>query len=309
MPGVKPTILLAEDSPTNAVLLMLLLGDDHDVLLARDGRRAVEVAKTEQPDIIIMDGMMPVLDGFEACAKLKEDPVTAGIPIIFLTGLEDEEREIRALELGAFDFISKPIRPALVRARIRNCLELKRQRDLLAQLSFTDGLTGLANRRRFDEVMELEWRRAARARRQLSVLLMDVDCFKLFNDTRGHVAGDDCLRRVAMAAATAMRRPGDLLARYGGEEFACVLPESDLDGARFLAERIREQVEALGLPHPASKCKPVVTVSVGVATVVPGDDREPGWLLEAADRGLYLAKERGRNQVGVALADSSIAAA
>jgi diguanylate cyclase (GGDEF)-like protein len=300
MPGSKTKILVADDTPSNIALLNLVLGKEHEIIFATNGREAIEAAVAERPDLILMDVVMPEMDGFEACARLREDRRTAEIPVIFITSLEEEAEETRALQLGAADFITKPISPATVQARVKNCLDLKRQRDLLGQLSFTDGLTGIANRRRFDEVLEAEWRRGVRSQAPLSLVFLDVDFFKRFNDSAGHVAGDGCLKGIARCVAGATRRPGDLAARYGGEEFACLLPETDAEGALEVAHRARDGIAALALPHPASSVAPVVTVSIGVVTTRPQPEGRVEALVEAADGALYRAKETGRNRICVA---------
>jgi diguanylate cyclase (GGDEF)-like protein len=291
---------VADDTPSNIALLNLILGKEHEILCASNGLEAVAVAQAEHPDLVLLDALMPELDGFETCSRLKDDPRTADIPIIFITSLDEANDEARALELGAVDFISKPISPVAVQARVRNCLDLKRQRDLLDRLSHTDGLTGIANRRRFDQVLDQEWKRAARGKGSVSVWILDVDQFKRFNDAAGHLAGDDCLRRIATCVAGASLRPGDLVARYGGEEFAGVLPDTDAEGARAVALRIRQEVQAMAIAHPDSSVVPVVTASVGVATARPWRLAGPDLLVEAADRALYRAKELGRNRVEVA---------
>ncbi len=296
----RPKILVADDTPSNIALLNLVLGKEHELLCAADGHEAIAVAISERPDLILLDALMPGMDGFEACVRLKADPQTADIPIIFITSLEEETDEARALELGAVDFISKPISPVAVQARVRNCLDLKRQRDRLGQLSFTDGLPGIANRRRFDAVLAQEWRRAARTQALLSLLILDVDHFKRFNDALGHVAGDDCLKRIATCAAAALRRPADLVARYGGEEFAAVLPATDPQGAQEVAERMQRAIAGEAIPHPDSEAGQVVTVSIGVATATPAQAGSPQALVQAADGALYRAKQRGRNRVVVA---------
>jgi diguanylate cyclase (GGDEF)-like protein len=297
----KPKILVADDTPSNIALLNLILGKEHEILCAATGQEALAVARAERPDLILLDALMPGMDGFETCTRLKDDPGTAEIPVIFITSLDEATDEARALELGAVDFISKPISPVAVQARVRSALDLKRQRDLLGRLSFTDGLTGIANRRRFDQVLDQEWKRGGRSRAPLSLCILDVDHFKRFNDAAGHVAGDDCLRRLAAAAAASLNRPGDLVARYGGEEFALILPETDAEGALAVARRVQATVAALAIPHPDSGVAPVVTMSLGVATAVPTPQAGPALLVEAADRALYGAKDLGRNRIQVAV--------
>lgn len=297
MSHLRPTILVADDSPANIGFLEMILGGDYNLLFAVNGEDAVELALAETPDLILLDVVMPNMDGYEACRVLKADRRTADIPVIFVTALAQEGDETRGLELGAIDFISKPISPAVVRARVRNHLELKRQRDILTGLSFMDGLTGIANRRRFDLVLDTEWRRCTRNCAPLSLLMMDIDFFKPFNDAEGHLAGDDCLRKVATALTGVVLRPGDLLARYGGEEFVCVLSETDGAGARMVAERSQAVLAELALPHPRSAVAPVVTLSLGIATAFPSAKTEPASLIQAADAALYAAKSAGRNRV------------
>jgi diguanylate cyclase (GGDEF)-like protein len=217
--------------------------------------------------------------------------------VIFVTARTDEAAETLGLELGAVDFISKPINPRVVRARVKTHLTLKAQADLLRQWVYMDGLTGVHNRRHFDERLASEWARAVRNGSELSVLLIDVDFFKLYNDHYGHQAGDDCLRRVAACLRHQIKRPGDLVARYGGEEFACLLPETPLDGARTFAEHLRDSIRALGVAHARSSVSEVVTVSVGVCTKPFDAVASAAALLREADAQLYIAKSRGRHQV------------
>jgi diguanylate cyclase (GGDEF)-like protein len=293
----RQTILIADDSQAIVDILSAVLGAEYEVLVARDGIAAIELAADRQPDLILLDAVMPGIDGFEVCRRLRAEERTQRIPIVFITSLNAVEDERRGLELGAIDFIAKPVQSAIVRLRVRNHLELKRYRDFLEDLSLVDGLTGIGNRRRFDEFLTREWRRSRRARTPLSLLLLDVDFFKAFNDRYGHAAGDDCLREVAATIAMLVRRPGDLCARYGGEEFAAILPHTDLPGARLLGERIREAVMALEIAHAGSSVAPVVTVSIGVAAIDPAAEPGPDQLLRRADLRLYEAKTAGRNRV------------
>jgi diguanylate cyclase (GGDEF)-like protein len=290
-------ILIVDDDPSNASLLARLFEDSYDVLCANDGETALRIAHDSHPEVILLDVMMPGLDGFEVCRRLKAEHDTDGIPVIFITGTGDLGAESRGLEVGAADYVVKPINPMVVRMRVRNQVELKQARDQLTQLATTDGLTGLANRRHFDAVLVREYARQARTNEKLSLIMLDVDHFKAYNDTFGHSAGDACLRAVAGAVEAAMLRPADLAARYGGEEFACILPDTDGEGALAIAEGIRHQIDSLHIAHPVSQASNHVTVSIGIATrrCLPGGD--PQRLIEDADSQLYRAKMSGRNRV------------
>jgi diguanylate cyclase (GGDEF)-like protein len=213
-----------------------------------------------------------------------------------VTAQNDETAEAFGLELGAADFISKPINPKIVRARVKTQLTLKAQSDLLRQWVYIDGLTGVFNRRHFDEHLKAESGRAARHGAILSVVLLDVDFFKRYNDHYGHQAGDDCLRRIATALKAGLRRPGDVVARYGGEEFACLLPETGLEGALTLANQLGRRVFEEQIAHVDSSVAPVITVSLGVCTQPGGTAASTEALLRGADAQLYLAKSGGRNR-------------
>jgi diguanylate cyclase (GGDEF)-like protein len=299
MTKLKPTILIADDNSTNIELLDAVLGADYEILFATSGAQTLELAVAETPDLILLDVMMPEMDGFECCLQLKADQRTAEIPVIFVTALNREKEETRGLEVGAIDFISKPFSPAVIQARVRNHMELKRQRDFLRGLSFRDGLTGLANRRQLDQFLDQEWRRSLRSHAPLSLILMDIDYFKDFNDALGHLAGDDCLRKIAQTLETSIHRAGDLIARYGGEEFVCVLPETALRGAVSVAEKIQSLLADLALPHPRSSVSPYITLSLGVASDGAQNTESATTLLHAADQALYCAKAKGRNRIVV----------
>ncbi|AWJ90840.1 diguanylate cyclase response regulator [Azospirillum baldaniorum] len=297
MTDARSKILVVDDIPSNVHVLSRILKDDHDIYFATDGAKALELAQSRLPDLVLLDIMMPGMDGYEVCSRLKTDPITRDIPVIFISAKSEVEDETYGLEVGAIDFISKPISPPIVKARVRNHLLLKRQTDLLRTLSFADGLTGIANRRRFDEVLLREWRRCGRVQLPLSLIMLDVDQFKPYNDHYGHQAGDECLRAVAQLLAEQMMRPGDLIARYGGEEFVCLLPETDEGGAVQVAERLRETVADRRLPHAVSHVADHVTISLGVATARPTLDDTPDRLTQLADGLLYEAKRAGRNRV------------
>lgn len=296
--GVAPAkILVVDDEPANIDLLAAILEDEGEVLFATDGETALTIAELEQPDIVLLDVVLPTIDGYEVCRRLKDNPATSQIPVVFITGRDREADEETGLSIGAVDYLAKPVSAPITRARVRTHIELKRYRDRLADMAYQDGLTGVPNRRRFDEYSMLEWRRARRHCRAMSLLMVDVDQFKEFNDQYGHLEGDSCLKRIATALRKAVNRPGDLLARYGGEEFVGLLPETAGDGARKIADRMREAVEALAIPSATSACSRYVTVSIGVATTVVDVGTPLEELIEAADRNLYRAKGAGRNTV------------
>ncbi len=303
-------ILVVDDEPDNIELISAALEDQHHVIFATHGEEAIVLAHSQRPDLILLDVMMPAPGGYEVCARLKADPATKAIPVIFVTGLDSQEDEAKGLDLGAIDYVTKPVSPPILCARVRNHLELKRARDQLEILSSSDALTGLANRRRFDTVVAAEIARHRRNDEPLSLVLIDVDHFKAYNDIYGHVPGDACLRRVAETIAAAVRRPPDLVARYGGEEFVCILPETDHHGAMRVAEQIRAAVNALRIPHERSSAANHVTVSIGVITTRCDDSLGPNELVALADGQLYGAKSEGRNTIQCfdATADEAAAA-
>lgn len=290
-------LLLVDDQPVNIQALYQVFAPDHQVLAATDGPKALAIAHKQQPDLVLLDLVMPGMDGFEVCRRLKQDPSTRDIPVIFLTASSDPESEEQGLDAGAVDFIAKPFNSKIVKARVKTHVTLKRQSDLLRQWVFLDGLTGIANRRMFDDRLAAEWGRSHRLNSPLSALLIDVDHFKRFNDSMGHQAGDACLGLVARALDSGLNRPADMVARYGGEEFVCLLPDTDEAGARHLAETLRQRVEEEIQPQTLVAGWPPVTVSVGVGFIRPETMQQSADLLREADHNLYRAKQAGRNQV------------
>jgi diguanylate cyclase (GGDEF)-like protein len=293
----RPVVLIVDDEVSNIEILSAALEDDYEVCFATSADEAYELLRNVMPDLILLDVLMPDKNGYEVCRYVKGDVLLADIPIIFTTALGEEGAEVIGLELGAIDYISKPISPAIVQARVRNHLEMKRMRDQLAELAVTDALTGLGNRRRLKFALANEFRRLLRVEGNLSVVMLDIDFFKKFNDRYGHAEGDRCIMRVGSTLDRAVRRAADVAVRYGGEEFACVLPGLDHAGAMHVARAIGEYVKVLNIPHEGSEIAPLVTVSVGVATApcVPG--LTPAAWVVAADKQLYLAKKAGRNRV------------
>jgi diguanylate cyclase (GGDEF)-like protein len=290
-------VLIVDDDAINRDVLADLLQSLCTITVAKNGRNVVEWAARHQPALILLDVMMAELDGHEVLRRLKAEARTAHIPVVFITGLDSTSDEALGLSIGASDYITKPFSPAVVRARVAIHLQLARQRNLLEVQAHVDGLTELPNRRRFDEYYAAEWSRAQRNGTTLSLMLLDVDCFKQYNDHYGHAMGDQVLREVSRVLSTSLHRPADLGARYGGEEFVLVLPETPQPAAMQIAERIRERIEALGIPHDGSVCAPAITISVGGATLAPGQNETMEALLAAADQHLYLAKGEGRNRV------------
>jgi diguanylate cyclase (GGDEF)-like protein len=311
-PGAQdklPCLLVVDDQAINIQALYRIFAPDHRVLMATSGAKALALCKEDPPDLVLLDVVMPEMSGHEVCTRLKADEATRDIPVMFVTSHTDADEETMGLQLGAVDFIAKPVNPAVVRARVRTHLTLKAQSDLLRQMVFIDGLTGVANRRCFDKRLDTEWRRAARGSSPLALLMLDVDHFKRFNDRYGHQVGDECLREVAAAIKGGLLRPGDMVARYGGEEFACILPDTDFEGALAVGAAIEQAVRALKIAHADSDVSGVVSVSVGVAMGLSGGDAGPADLLALADAQLYRAKECGRGRACGAVLNESKAEA
>jgi len=292
----RPKLLIVDDQPVNIQALYQVFSASCEVFMATSGQQALDVCRQKSPDLILLDVVMPDMDGIEVCRKLKSEPETRDVPIIFVTSQDSPEEETLGLEVGAVDFITKPVNPAVVKARVKTHLMLKIQADALRELASVDGLTGIANRRRFDERIEAEWRACRRTEQPLSVIMIDVDHFKKYNDHYGHLEGDTCLRMVAQALKENQWRGRDIAARYGGEEFVCLMPETKLEDALKKAESIRARVYELALPHAASDSADRVTISLGVSCTVP-DERDLTSVMSAADEQLYKAKEGGRNRV------------
>jgi diguanylate cyclase (GGDEF)-like protein len=319
------TILLVDDSPTDLRVLFNCLTDaGFTVLMAQDGESAIHKARDARPDVILLDIIMPGIDGFETCRRLKAHQSTRNIPVIFMTALSQTAVSVKGFQLGAVDYIIKPTQPEIILARVTTHLTIQKlqhslqaqnarlQREIqqrqqaeaalqkaneeLHRLATVDGLTQIANRRRFDEALSLAWRISAREQVPLSLLLCDIDSFKLYNDTKGHQAGDDCLHQVAQVLKQSVKRPADLVARYGGEEFAVILPNTNGEGALQVAQEIRVLIRKLAIAHPKSAIGQYVTLSLGVSCTIPCHDCAPEVLIAAADRALYQAKDAGRDR-------------
>jgi len=295
--GHRNKVLIIDDEPTNIRMLAEALRMDYEAFFATSGERGLTLAAEQSPDLILLDIMMPGMDGYTVCKSLKSDGRTKNIPVIFISAKSLLEDELQGLDQGAVDYITKPFQVPILKARVKTHVNLKRKYDLLESLACLDDLTEIANRRRFDSALDEEWRRCRRTFQPLSLIMMDIDYFKRFNDHYDHTAGDDCLKRVARTIKQCLKRAGDLVARYGGEEFACLLPDTDLEDAVKIAEKIRLAVDQLQIDHADSPVSDHITLSLGVAMTLPFPDRRPTVLVDSADARLYRAKANGRNQV------------
>ena len=289
-------ILIIDDDERYIQSLSDLLEDQYAIVATTDSESALNIATVEQPNLVLLDLNMTGIDGYQVIREFKQNLETADIPIIVVTGSHDFRDETLCLKLGAVDYITKPYTPEIVKARVHTHVELKRQKDLLRKLSYQDGLTGIANRRYFDDVLIREHRRCKRNKMPLSILMIDIDFFKAYNDLYGHLTGDDCLKLVVLTMQEQLNRPSDLLARYGGEEFVCVLPETDLDGAKLIAERMRSAVLEQQIPHEKG-IDGRITISIGVVSGLPREGADPRKFLIVADQCLYRAKVSGRNRI------------
>lgn len=290
-------VLIVDDSATNRQMLGDLLQGEYAVLLGKNGEEGLDLAQEHQPDVILLDVVMPDLDGYEVLRRLKEDARTSSICVVFITGLDTPEAEERGLIEGASDYVTKPFHPTVVKARVALHMQVVRQRRMLETLANIDGLTELPNRRQFDAVFSAEWARATRTGQPLSLALLDVDFFKRYNDSYGHAMGDHVLQLVARSLRKRVQRPADLAARYGGEEFVVVMPDTPLEGAMEVADSLRVGIEGLGVPHKRSSAATCVTVSIGVACTIADPVLTSEALLQKADERLYRAKKVGRNRV------------
>ncbi|MBF8999721.1 diguanylate cyclase domain-containing protein [Vibrio nitrifigilis] len=295
----RPVLLIVDDQPINIRALNEIFKDEFDVVMATSGGQAIEQARAQQPDIILLDIVMPEMDGYEVCRLLNQDPLTLDIPIIFVTAETEDNVEAHGFEVGAVDFITKPFNPLIVRARVMTHLTLKLQMDIMRDMVLIDGLTGLANRRRFDQALKGDWNLCQREHKPLALLMVDVDYFKRYNDTYGHIAGDECLKLVGKALQSSVRRTSDICCRYGGEEFCCLLPFTDEEGATICANNILQAVRDLNIEHESSDAAKVVTVSIGQAFVVPSAAITAEQLLLYADQALYVSKQHGRNRTSI----------
>jgi diguanylate cyclase (GGDEF)-like protein len=294
------TILIIDDNADTIRLLSAMVRGQARVLFATNGASGIEIARLQRPQLILLDVEMAGMDGFAVCDVIRRDPALRSSAIIFVTAQSSPEAEIACLDAGAVDFIPKPLNAAVVQARVRTHLRLQAALATLEGLAHQDGLTGLFNRRHFDSQLATEFARHRRHRLPLGLALIDVDHFKLYNDQYGHQQGDACLKAVAGAIREGARRPGELAARYGGEEFVVLLPNTTREHLATYGDWLCSRVTALDLAHPTAPTAPVVTISVGLCSVLPGEGDTAEALLHAADMALYQAKAAGRNRGVVA---------
>jgi diguanylate cyclase (GGDEF)-like protein len=291
-----PTIMVVDDDSITATVIAEVLKDWADVILVADGTQAHERALRMGPDLILLDVLMPGTDGYAICGQLKDDPRTRDIPVIFVSSLSDEGQEARGLLAGAVDYVTKPISAPILTARVRNHLEIKRQRDRLERESLRDDLTGLGNRTRLHDALNAEWRRAARTKGPVSLMVVAVDGFELFTRLYGPLATRDCLRRVGTALATAAQRPGDIVGRFPPDRFVVVLPDTDEPGALAVGERMRAAVRMLDVPHAEAGPDATMTVSVALTTSRPRPGEHPAFALEGVLELLTEALQEGRDR-------------
>ncbi|MCL2226918.1 MAG: diguanylate cyclase [Oscillospiraceae bacterium] len=291
----KQTILIIDDEPTIIHALSQILLPRYEVKLAKDGKSGIALARKYDIDLILLDIVMPNMSGFDVLIALKESSRTRDIPIILVTGSDSVESEEMGLSLGAVDFIRKPFAAAIVTLRVGLHLRLINQMRTIERFSLTDGLTEINNRRYYEQQLKAEWSRAIRKKTCLSLLMLDIDFFKLYNDKYGHLCGDLCLKTTAGVLKDSVNRGDDRVFRWGGEEFAVILPETPQEGAKAVAEKIRMTIAAT--PIPIGKENTYVTASIGVSTVFPSLESIVDDFCKVLDEALYSAKQNGRNRV------------
>ena len=292
----KHSVLIVDDDTSNIIALTHILQQEYRILISKTGSSAISAAEKHLPDVILLDIIMPEMDGYAVISEIKKSEKIREIPVIFITGLNKPDDEEKGLSLGASDYITKPFSPAIVLLRIKNQLMILDQLRTIRRLSMLDQLTGLANRRSFDMRLKSEWGRALRDKTYISILIIDVDKFKNYNDTFGHQQGDKALQAVADIITQTLKRPADFPSRWRGEEFLVLLPETDITGALTIAELIRTNIEN-NIVQTAENTETKVTVSIGANSEMPSLNYPYERFISKADKALYKAKETGRNRV------------
>lgn len=320
MSNYSTNILIVDDTKANLISLEAILeGENLNIVAASNGNDALKTLLKQKIDIVLLDVQMPGMNGFEVAELMRANNKTKDIPIIFVTAINKEEEYIfKGYELGAVDYLYKPISNEILKSKVKVFVKLNEQTKIIEEKTKTleekiiqleliekklnhlvriDELTGVFNRRAFGEIFKLEWARTIRSNGFFSALMIDIDNFKNFNDTYGHIEGDDCLKSVAQTIDKTLRRITDQVARLGGEEFVVLLPETDLDGAEIIAEEIRKNIENLEILNEGIETSKFVTVSIGISSVVPTRDIEKKEFIDCADKALYIAKKNGKNRV------------
>ena len=307
-------ILVTDDSQTDRMIIRrYLLSMEHEVLLAENGEQAISLFREQDPDLILLDVRMPGMDGYKLVKTLRE--IEPGWrPILFLSSSVDAESFAKGIDAGADDYLHKPIDKVILKAKLQAMerlvimrkqllditSKLAQEKEKIKLIANQDGLTGIANRRFLDQVLKQEFRRHKRAQKTLSLIMIDIDFFKSYNDYYGHLSGDDVLKNCAKKMTKLISRAGDLVTRYGGEEFCVVLPDTELNGAKSFAETLRTGIEGLAIDRDDLEKWKYLTISLGVSSIKPDQDDTAQKLLNAADQALYQAKQSGRNQVCIA---------
>ncbi len=318
-------ILIVDDRPENLLVLESLLEDmDCNIIKANSGNEALGLMLDYEFALVLLDVQMPEMDGFETAELMRGSEKTRYVPIVFVTALSKEKISMfKGYEVGAVDFLYKPIEPIILRSKVRVFIELYNQKKLLEEqsnllelkikeltqlkdanfelesLSFMDGLTGIGNRRSFDNYIEVAWKNACRSKKPVSLIMGDIDNFKLLNDTYGHLKGDECLVKVARVLSENVRRPLDFVARYGGEEFIVILPETNSEGAFKIAEEIRKNIKSIEIPNKDSSVSKHMTMSFGITTMIPNQEDQIEDFIEQADKAMYKSKKTGKNKVTI----------
>lgn len=293
----KFKILVVDDEKSNLDILVHILRPAYTLYIATSGIEALKRVESNAPDLILLDIIMPDMNGFDVLCELKKSDMTRSIPVIFITGLNSIEDEERGFALGAVDYITKPFHHSIVKARVKTHLQIVKQIHTIEKLCMIDALTDIPNRRSFDKQIRAEWGRAIRDKSPLSMLMIDIDNFKTYNDTYGHSHGDMVLQAISKIFLSSLRRAGDFAARWGGEEFAVLLPNTALSGALEIAEIIRSRVEAIDISQLSGDPSTCLTISIGVSATIPSFDSSMSAFIGDADKALYVAKTTGKNQV------------
>ena len=292
----KNTILIIDDEKTNILKLTHILAPEYTIFASKSGENGIEIAKANLPDVILLDVLMPEMDGYEVLFLLKNTDETREIPVIFVSGLAEPEDERKGLALGAADYISKPFNSAIVILRVLNQIKILNLMKEVKRFGLIDQLTEIPNRRSFDERLNLEWERSKREKTPLSIFMIDIDNFKLYNDTHGHLQGDTALQTIAKTLKQTLNRSTDFVARWGGEEFTVLLPNTDSKGAMTIAETIRKAVENTPILCDNDESTNT-TISIGINTIIPkAKDTTKDFIIQA-DRALYNAKDMGKNRI------------